>query len=112
MKVVTSSPGVTSLITSAPSVPGSPVYMPSTLLSMISMSAFIIDATSPDSSSLSVNISSVTLTVSFSLTMGITPFSIITRMHERWLRYARREEKFSFMVSTCPTCMPYSRKRS
>ena len=67
---------------------------------------------SPDSSSLSVNISSVTLTVSFSFTIGMTPLSSITLMHERWLRYSRREAKFSFIVSTCPTCMPYSRKRS
>ena len=70
---------------------------------MTRVSESIMAEMSPDSSSLSVNISSVTLTVSFSLTMGMTPFSIITRMHERWLRYARREEKFSFMVSTCPT---------
>jgi len=70
---------------------------------MMSVSQSIIDAMSPDSSSLSVNISSVTLTVSFSFTMGMTPFSSITVMHERWLRYSPRVAKLSFMVNTCPT---------
>ena len=69
-------------------------------------------AMSPDSSSLSVNISSVTLIVSFSLTIGITPLAIITVMHERWLRYSRLVAKLSFIVSTWPTGMRYSRKRS
>ena len=40
----------------------------------------------PDSSSLSVNISSLTEMVSFSFTMGITPFSSITAMQLRWFR--------------------------
>ena len=79
---------------------------------MTSVSASIMVAMSPDSSSLSVNISSVTLTVSFSLTMGITPLSSITPMQARWLRYSARVEKLSFMVSTCPTWTPCSRKRS
>ena len=86
--------------------------MPSMLLRMMRQCAFSIDAMRPLSSSLSVNISSVTLTVSFSFTMGITPLASITSMHARWLRYSCREEKFSFMVSTCPTCRLYSRKRS
>ena len=42
--------------------------------------ATIIAATIPESSSLSVNISSVTEIVSFSLRIGITPFSSITVM--------------------------------
>ena len=45
--------------------------------------ACIIWAISPDNSSLSVNISPVMLTVSFSLTMGSTPFSSMTFMHCR-----------------------------
>ncbi len=46
----------------------------------------IMVATKPDSSSLSVNISSVTLTASFSFTIGMTPFSSITAMQFRWFR--------------------------
>lgn len=60
--------------------------MPSTLVSRTSASAPIIVESSPESSSLSVNINSVTATVSFSLTIGTTPFSSITRMLLRWLR--------------------------
>ena len=48
--------------------------------------ASIMEAISPESSSLSVNISSLTEMVSFSLTMGITPFSSITVMQFFWLR--------------------------
>ena len=73
---------------------------------MMSASASIIAAMRPDSSSLSVNMSSVTLTVSFSLTIGTTPFSSITAMQARWLRYSRRVAKLSFIVSTWPTGMP------
>ena len=40
----------------------------------------VICAMRPESSSLSVNMSSVTDTVSFSFTMGSTPFSSITRI--------------------------------
>ena len=105
-------PGATVLITSVSGSLGLPLYMPSTLLRIISSPASIIEAISPESSSLSVNISSVTLTVSFSLTTGITPFSIITSMHALWLRYSRRVAKLSFMVSTCPIRMPCSLKRS
>ena len=46
----------------------------------------IMEAMRPDSSSLSVNISSETDTASFSFTMGITPLSSITLMQLRWLR--------------------------
>lgn len=53
-----------------------------------------------------------TLVVSFSLTIGTTPFSSITFMQALWLRYSPRVEKLSFIVSTCPMWMPYSRKRS
>ena len=80
--------------------------------SRMSVSACIIWAMRPLSSSLSVNISSVTQTVSFSLTMGSTPFSSITLMQARWLSYCSPGWKFSFIVSTCPTWMWYSRKRS
>ena len=53
---------------------------------MIKACTSIIVAIKPDSSSLSVNISSVTLTVSFSFTIGITPFSNITIIQFRWFR--------------------------
>ncbi len=53
-------------------------------------------ATSPESSSLSVNISSVTEMVSFSLTIGSTPLASIVSMQLRWLRYCRRVERLSF----------------
>ena len=76
--------------------------MPSTLERIIRVSASIMEATRPDSSSLSVNISSVTLTVSFSLMMGTTSWASITSMQARWFRYSRRVEKLSFIVSTCP----------
>ena len=69
-------------------------------------------ATSPESSSLSVNISSVTEMVSFSLTIGITPLASMISMQLRWLRYCRRVERLSLVVSTCPQTMPYSLKRS
>ena len=64
------------------------------------VSASIIWAIRPLSSSLSVNISSVTLTVSFSLTMGSTSFSNITFMQARWFSYCSPGWKFSFIVST------------
>ena len=86
--------------------------MPSMLLRIISASACIMAATSPESSSLSVNISSVTEMVSFSLTIGITPLASMTSMQLRWLRYCRRVERLSLVVSTCPQAMPYSLKRS
>ena len=79
-------PGAISRITSTPGAPGIPSQMPSTLVSRTSASAPIIVESSPESSSLSVNINSVTATVSFSLTIGTTPFSSITRMLLRWLR--------------------------
>ena len=82
------------------------------LLRMMSASAFIMAATSPESSSLSVNINSVTATVSFSLTIGTTPAASIASMQLRWLRYCRRVERLSLVVSTCPQAMPYSLKRS
>ena len=107
-----SHPGDTSAISLDCGSAGLPVKMPSMLLSMIRRSTPIIVAISPESSSLSVNISSVTLTVSFSLTMGTTPLSSMTLIHARWLRYSRREAKFSFMVRTCPIRTPYSRNRS
>ena len=66
----------------------------------ISESAFIIWAMRPESSSLSVNISSVTDTVSFSLTIGNTSFSSITVIQACWLRYCSPGRKFSFIVST------------
>ena len=72
------------------------------------MSASIIDATRPESSSLSVNISSVTLTVSFSLMIGTTSWASITSMQARWFRYSRRVEKLSFIVSTWPMVVPQS----
>ena len=56
------------------------------LLRIISASTSIIAAIRPDSSSLSVNISSVSEIVSFSLTIGITPFSSITDMQCCWFR--------------------------
>ena len=65
---------------------GSPSYTPSIFERIISTSISIIVAINPDSSSLSVNISSVTDTVSFSLTIGMTPASSITRMQLRWFR--------------------------
>ena len=74
--------------------------MPSTLDRIIRVSASIIEATRPESSSLSVNISSVTLTVSFSLMIGTTSWASITSMQARWFRYSRRVEKLSFIVST------------
>ena len=86
--------------------------MPSILLKMMSASAPIIAATRPESSSLSVNISSVTEIVSFSLTIGTTPAESIASMQLRWLRYCRRVERLSLVVSTCPQAMPYSLKRS
>lgn len=86
--------------------------MPSMLLRIMSASAFIMAATSPESSSLSVNISSVTEMVSFSLTIGSTPLASIVSMQLRWLRYCRRVERLSLVVSTCPQTMPYSLKRS
>ena len=55
--------------------------MPSTLVRMTNVLQSIMAAMSPDNSSLSVNISSVTLTVSFSLTIGMTPLASITLMH-------------------------------
>ena len=58
----------------------------STFLNMIKACTSIIVAIKPDSSSLSVNISSVTLTVSFSFTIGMTPFSNITIIQFRWFR--------------------------
>ena len=82
------------------------------LLRIMSASAFIMAATSPESSSLSVNISSVTEMVSFSLTIGSTPLASIVSMQLRWLRYWRRVERLSLVVSTCPQTMPYSLKRS
>ena len=57
---------------------GLPLYIPSILLRIIKASIPIMVAISPESSSLSVNISSLTEIVSFSLTMGMTPFSSIT----------------------------------
>ena len=54
--------------------------------SYIKASAPIMVAIMPESSSLSVNINSVTDTVSFSLTMGMTPFSSMTSMQCFWLR--------------------------
>lgn len=86
--------------------------MPSMLLKISSASTPIIAATSPDSSSLSVNINSVTEIVSFSFTIGITRAESIASMQLRWLRYWRRVERLSFVVSTCPQAMPYSWKRS
>ena len=53
---------------------------------MISACVSIIEAMRPDSSSLSVNISSVTEMVSFSFTIGITPFSSMTVMQFFWFR--------------------------
>lgn len=65
---------------------GFPSYIPSMLLRIIKASAPIMVAIMPESSSLSVNINSVTDTVSFSLTMGMTPFSSMTSMQCFWLR--------------------------
>ena len=65
---------------------GLPVNRPSILLSIISLSAFIIAAISPDSSSLSVNISSVIDTVSFSFTIGTTPWRSMASIQFFWLR--------------------------
>ena len=36
----------------------------------------------------------------------------IVSMQLRWLRYCRRVERLSLVVSTCPQTMPYSLKRS
>ena len=107
-----SRPGATSRISSAAGSSGWVVKMPSIFESRMSVSACIICAIRPESSSLSVNISSVTETVSFSLTMGRTLFSSITVIHACWLRYCSPGSKFSFMVSTCPTWIPNSRNRS
>ena len=49
---------------------------------------------------------------SFSLTIGSTPLASIVSMQLRWLRYCRRVERLSLVVSTCPQTMPYSLKRS
>ena len=65
---------------------GLPLYMPSILLRIIKASIPIMVAISPESSSLSVNINSVTDIVSFSFTMGITLFSSITSIQCFWLR--------------------------
>ena len=73
-------------ITCVPGLEGEPLYMPSILLSMINACISIMEAIIPESSSLSVNISSVTEMVSFSFTIGMTPFSSITIMQLRWFR--------------------------
>ncbi|OPZ98010.1 MAG: hypothetical protein BWY72_01003 [Bacteroidetes bacterium ADurb.Bin416] len=56
------------------------------LLRMIKASVSIMVAMRPESSSLSVNINSVTDMVSFSLTTGMTPFSNMTVMQFFWFR--------------------------
>ena len=86
--------------------------MPSTLESKTRASAFSILAIKPDNSSLSVNINSVRHTVSFSLTIGITQFSNMMFMQAFWFWYCSLARKFSFIVSTCPTLMPYSLNKS
>ena len=63
---------------------GLPLYMPSMLLRMMSVSTRIISAMRPESSSLSVNMSSVMERVSFSLTIGMTPSLSITSMQFFW----------------------------
>ena len=60
----------------------------------------IIVAMSPESSSLSVNISSVSDVVSFSFTIGMTPCCNMADMQFFWLRYCCLFLKFSFIVKT------------